>query len=69
MSVAELQKKITRLSPGKRRSVAKYIALIERPETPARRRQTSRILREMDAGLKYSRAQVDAILAKNPPHE
>ena len=67
MSVAELQKRITRLTPMKRRAVAKYIAFIERLDSPARQRRNSRIMREMDAGVKYTRAQVEAILAKNPP--
>ncbi len=67
MSVAELQKRITRLSPDKRRSVAKYITFIERLDSPAQRRRTARIMREMDAGVKYTRAQVEAILAQNPP--
>jgi len=69
MSVAELQKRIIRLPPGKRRAVAKYITFIERLDSPARQRRTARIMREMDAGVKYSRAQVEAILAKNPPAE
>ena len=67
MSVAELQKRITRLSLEKRRVVAKYITFIERLDSPARRQRTSRIMREMDAGVKYTRAQVEAILAQNPP--
>ena len=67
MSVAELQKRLTRLTPGKRRSVAKYITFIERLDSPARRRRTARIMREMDAGVKYTRAQVEAILARKPP--
>ena len=67
MSVAELQKRLTRLTPDKRRSVAKYITFIERLDSPARRRRTARIMREMDAGVKYTRAQVETILARNPP--
>ncbi len=67
MSVAELQKRITRLTPVKRRAVAKYVTFIERVDSPARQRRTARIMREMDAGVKYTRAQVEAILAKNPP--
>jgi predicted transcriptional regulator of viral defense system len=67
MSVTELQKKISRLTPVKRRAVAKYITFIERLDSPARRQRTTRIMREMDAGVKYTRAQVEAILAQNPP--
>ncbi len=67
MSVAELQNRITRLSPDKRRSVAKYITFIERLDSLGRRRRTTRIMKEMDAGVKYTRTQVEAILAQNPP--
>lgn len=67
MSVAELQKRIARLSPDKRRSVAKYITFIERLDSPARQRRTARIMRAMDAGVKCTRAQIVAILARNPP--
>lgn len=67
MSVAELQKRITRLSPLKRKSVAKYISYLEKMDAPARRKRAARIMRDMDAGRKYSQAQVEAILARNPP--
>lgn len=67
MSVAELQKKISKLSPGERRSVGKYVAYVTRRNTPARQRLLARIDREMDAGKKYTQAQVDSMLARNPP--
>ena len=67
MSVVELQKKIGRLSPRERRSVAKFVTYLERRESPARKRDLARINREMDTGRKYTQAQVDAILASNPP--
>jgi hypothetical protein len=67
MSVAELQKRITRLSPLKRKSVAKYISYLEKMDAPARQKRAARIMRDMDAGLKYSQAQVEAILDRNPP--
>ncbi|MBI2813745.1 MAG: hypothetical protein HYX71_05640 [Opitutae bacterium] len=67
MSVAELQKRITRLSPIKRKSVAKFVSYIEKVDAPARKKRLARIMRDMDAGLKYSQAQVDAILARHPP--
>ncbi len=59
MSVVELQKEFTALSPGKRRSVAKFIAHLKRQDSPARKRELSRIMREMDAGKKYTMAQVE----------
>lgn len=68
MSVVELQKKIGRLTPRERRSVAKFVTYLQRRETPARKRELARIDREMDAGRQYTQAQVDAILARNPPH-
>ena len=66
MSVAELQKRIIRLTPTKRRALAKYALFLERLDSPARRRKLTRSMREMDAGLKYSREQVAEILARRP---
>lgn len=67
MSVVELQKKIGRLSPRERRSVAKFVSYLQRRESPPRKRELARINREMDAGKKYTQAQVDAMLARHPP--
>lgn len=67
MSVAEIQKRLTRLSPLKRQSVARFISYIEKADAPARQKRASRIMRDMDAGRKYSQAQVEAILARHPP--
>ena len=66
MSVAELQKRITRLSPSRRKALAKYALFLERLDSPARRRALTRSMREMDAGVKYSHAEVLAILARKP---
>ena len=59
VSVAELQKEITALSPGKRRSVAKFVAHLKRQDSPAHQRRLARIGREMDAGKTYTLAQVE----------
>ena len=67
MSVTELQRKITRLNPRKRRAVARYVGYLERLDSPAYQRRLGRIMREMDAGRKYTQAQVDELLARNPP--
>jgi hypothetical protein len=58
MSVAELQKTIAELPPGQRRAVAKFIARIKRHHTPAHRRKLSAIMKAMDAGEKYTWADV-----------
>lgn len=62
-----MQKRLTRLSPLKRKSVARFISYMEKADSPTRQRRATRIMRDMDAGLKYSQAQVEAILARNPP--
>ena len=67
MSVVELQKKISKLSPDERRAVGKYVAYVTRRSSPARQRRLAGIDREMNAGKKYTQAQVDSILARNPP--
>jgi hypothetical protein len=66
MSVTELQKRITRLSPLRRKALAKYALYLERLDSPTRRRALTRSMREMDAGIKYSHKEVLAILASNP---
>jgi len=40
---------------------------LQRRDSPARRRLLADIGREMDAGKKYTQAQVDAKLAGRPP--
>jgi hypothetical protein len=67
VSVTELQNRIKKLSPGERRSVGKYVSYVTRRNSVTRQRQLARLDREMSAGKKYSQAQVDAILARNPP--
>ena len=66
MSVAELQKRIARLTPMKRRALAKYALFLERLDSQTRRRALTRSMREIDAGIKYSRDEVAAILARHP---
>lgn len=67
MSVAELQKTIAKLPADQVQTVAKFIRRLKKSTSPARQRQLARSMREMDAGIKYTRAQVEAILARNPP--
>ena len=59
MSVAELQKTIAKLPPGQRRVVAGFVARIKRHNTPAGQRRLTQIMREMDAGNKFTMAQVE----------
>lgn len=66
MSVAELQKRITRLPPSRRRALAKYARFLERIDSPAHRRTLTRSMRDMDAGNKYSHDEVLAILTRKP---
>lgn len=67
MSVADLQKNIAALPKGPQRSVAKYVIYLQQRDSPARRRKLADIGREMDAGKKYTQAQVDAMLARRSP--
>ncbi|MBL9217101.1 MAG: hypothetical protein JNG82_01325 [Opitutaceae bacterium] len=67
MSATELQNRLKKLSPGERRSVGKYVSYVIRRNSVARQRQLTRLGRDMSAGKKYSQAQLDAILAGNPP--
>ena len=67
MSVVELQRKISKLSPGERRAVGRYVTYVTRRNSPARQRLLARIDQDMDKGKKYTQAQVDSILARHPP--
>ena len=58
MSVAELQRTIAKLPADQQQTVAKFVSRLKKSSSAARRRQLARSMREMDAGIKYSRAEV-----------
>ena len=58
MSVAELQKTIAKLPADQQRTVAKFVTRLKKSTSPARQRQLARSMREMDAGIKYTREDV-----------
>jgi hypothetical protein len=58
MSVAQLQKSIAELPAAQRQAVAKFVARIKRHTTPASGRRLAATMRAMDAGEKYSWAEV-----------
>ena len=69
MSVAEITKSISLLTPEQQAVVVRFVSKVRRSNSPARRRQLSTTMRAMDAGKKYSQAQVDEILARHPPRK
>jgi hypothetical protein len=58
MSVAELQRTIAKLPPDQQRTVARFVTRLKKSTSAARQRQLSRAMREMDAGIKYTREDV-----------
>jgi hypothetical protein len=58
MSVAELQRTIAKLPADQLQTVAKFVSRLQKNSSPARRRQLARSMREMDAGIKYTREEV-----------
>jgi hypothetical protein len=58
MSVAELQKTIAKLPADQQWTVAKFVSRLAKRNTPARQRQLSALMKEMDAGKKFSRKEV-----------
>ena len=60
MSVAEITSAIDRLSPRERAKVSVYLQRRFCEDTPARRRELSRIMDEMAAGKKFNLAQLTA---------
>jgi len=69
MSVAELTKSISRLTPEQQAVVVRFVSKVRRSSSPPRRRQLSATMRAMNAGKKYSQVQVDEILARHPPRK
>lgn len=58
MSVAELQKTIRGLSAEDRKALATIATRMKQRHTPAHRRKLAAAMRAMDAGEKFSWAQV-----------
>ncbi|HWA28628.1 MAG TPA: hypothetical protein VG734_23465 [Lacunisphaera sp.] len=58
MSVAELQRTIAKLPVDQQQTVAKFVRRLQKSTSVARRRQLARSMREMDAGIKFSREDV-----------
>ena len=64
MSVAELQKTIRGLTAGERHMLAVVAARMVRGRRPAHRRQLTAALSTLDAGAKFSWAEVKTIRAE-----
>jgi hypothetical protein len=62
MSVAKLVKSIARLTPEQQAVVMRFVEKVRRSNSPAHRRKLAKINRDMDAGKKFTQAQVDAAL-------
>ena len=58
MSVAELQRVIAKLPADQQQTVARFVRRLKKSSSPARQRQLARGMREMDAGIKYTREEV-----------
>ena len=63
--VAELAKSIARLTPEQQATVVRFVAKVRRSNSPAHRRKLAKIGRDMDAGKKFTPAQVDAALMRS----
>lgn len=58
MSVAELQKTIAKLPVDQQRTVAKFVTQLKKKHSAAHRRRLGAVMRAMDVGEKYTRAEV-----------
>lgn len=58
MSVAEITKSIARLTPEQQAVVGRFVSRVRRSNSPVRRRQLGATMRAMDAGEKFSWADV-----------
>lgn len=59
MSLAELKKESVSLSAEEKRELAEFLQALIEPQQAARRQCVSALMREMDAGRKFSRADFE----------
>lgn len=61
MSLAELKREVDRLSDAERRELESYLRERADKNVEARRERVSAIMREMDAGRKFSRSDLERV--------
>jgi predicted transcriptional regulator len=61
MSLAELKREVDRLSDAERRELESYLRERADKNVDARRERVSAIMREMDAGRKFSRSDLERV--------
>jgi hypothetical protein len=61
MSLAELKREVDRLSDTERRELESYLRERADKNLEARRERVSAIVREMDAGRKFSRSDLERV--------
>jgi hypothetical protein len=59
MSLAELKNESVRLSAEEKRELAEFLQAQNEPQQAVRRERVSALMCEMDAGLKFSRADFE----------
>ena len=59
MSLAELKKEAVSLSAEEKQELAEFLAGLVAPQQAARQARVSALMREMDAGRKFSRADFE----------
>jgi hypothetical protein len=59
MSLAELKKESVRLSAAEKRELAEFLQAQIEPQAATRRERVNVLMREMDAGRKFSRAEFE----------
>ena len=66
MSVQEIQSQLTKLSPRERADVARFLENLREVHSPEFARNLAQRHVEMDAGRKFSEAELTRILAAKP---
>jgi predicted transcriptional regulator len=61
MSLVELKREVDRLSDAERRELESYLRERADKNVEARRERVSAIMREMDAGRKFSRSDLERV--------
>ena len=61
MSLAELKKEAAELSSDEKRELAEFLRAQLEPQMAERRSRVNALMREMDAGRKYARADFERV--------
>jgi hypothetical protein len=63
MSVAEIKQQVEALSPEEKRELSAFLKHLARRDDPEHQAELTRIMQEMDRGIKFTMADVERLQA------